>query len=61
MALPGNGTIPAVESRRILLAKHTGMKIMELVEKCVQDLLPVAGRAKERDPRCWEISWRGLS
>ena len=33
MALPGNGTIPAVESRRILLAKHTGMKIMELVDR----------------------------
>ena len=29
----GNGTIPAVESQRILLAKHAGMKIMELVEK----------------------------
>ncbi len=33
MGLPGNGTIPAVESQRILLAKHAGMKIMELVEK----------------------------
>ena len=33
LGLPGNGTIPAVESQRILLAKHTGMKIMELVEK----------------------------
>ena len=33
MALPGNGTIPAVYSERIQLAKHAGMKIMELVEK----------------------------
>ena len=33
LGLPGNGTIPAVESQRILLAKHAGMKIMELVEK----------------------------
>jgi len=33
MALPGNGTIPAVFSERIRLAKHTGMKIMELLEK----------------------------
>ena len=33
MALPGNGTIPAVYSSRIHLAKHAGMKIMELVEK----------------------------
>ena len=32
LGLPGNGTIPAVESQRILLAKHAGMKIMELVE-----------------------------
>jgi dihydroxy-acid dehydratase len=33
MALKGNGTIPAVYSERIRLAKHTGMKIMELHEK----------------------------
>lgn len=33
MALPGNGTIPAVLSARIRLAKETGMKIVELLEK----------------------------
>ncbi len=33
IALPGNGTIPAVESDRIRLAKHAGMAIMNLVEK----------------------------
>ena len=33
IALPGNGTIPAVYSERIRLAKHAGMKVMELVEK----------------------------
>lgn len=33
MALPGNGTIPAVMSARIRLAKETGMKIVELLEK----------------------------
>lgn len=33
MALPGNGTIPAVYSERMRLAKYTGMQIMELVEK----------------------------
>ena len=33
MALRGNGTIPAVYSARLRLAKETGMKIMELVEK----------------------------
>ncbi len=41
MGLPGNGTIPAVYSERIRLAKHAGMKIMELVEKniCPRDIL----------------------
>ena len=33
IALPGNGTIPAVYSERLRLAKHAGMKIMELFEK----------------------------
>jgi len=37
IALPGNGTIPAVFSKRLRLAKTTGIKIMELVEK---DLKP---------------------
>lgn len=36
MALPGNGTIPAVYSERIRLAKHAGMKIMELFEKNIK-------------------------
>ena len=36
MALKGNGTIPAVMSARLRLAKHTGMKIMELVEKDIR-------------------------
>lgn len=33
MGLPGNGTIPAVYSERIRLAKHAGMQVMELLEK----------------------------
>lgn len=33
IALPGNGTIPAVEASRIMLAKRAGMQIMEMVEK----------------------------
>lgn len=33
IALPGNGTVPAVYSERIRLAKQAGMKVMELVEK----------------------------
>lgn len=36
MALPGNGTIPAVYSARIRLAKRTGMGIMDLVKKEVK-------------------------
>ena len=36
MALGGNGTIPAVYSARLRLAKHAGMKIMELVEKDIR-------------------------
>lgn len=36
MALPGNGTIPAVYGNRIALAKHAGMQIMKLVEKNVR-------------------------
>lgn len=36
MALPGNGTIPAVYSERIRLAKKTGMQIMELLKKDIK-------------------------
>ena len=36
MGLQGNGTIPAVYSRRIKLAKHAGMEIMELLEKNIR-------------------------
>ncbi len=33
MGLPGNGTIPAVYSERLRLAKHAGMRVMELLKK----------------------------
>lgn len=36
MGLQGNGTIPAVYSKRIELAKHAGMQIMELVRKNIR-------------------------
>lgn len=41
MGLGGNGTIPAVYSERIRLAKHAGMKVMELWEKniCPRDIM----------------------
>ena len=38
MGLRGNGTIPAVYSDRIKLAKHAGMKVMELLEKNIRPL-----------------------
>ena len=36
MGLPGNGTIPAVYSERLRLAKEAGMQIMELVKKDIK-------------------------
>ena len=41
LGLPGNGTIPAVDSQRIILAKHAGMKIMDLVREniCPRDIV----------------------
>ena len=44
MALSGNGTIPGVMSARLRLAKRTGEKIMELVEKniCPRDIMTEA-------------------
>ncbi|MBA7466618.1 Dihydroxy-acid dehydratase [subsurface metagenome] len=36
IALPGNGTIPAVYSKRLRLAKAAGMKIMELINKNIK-------------------------
>ena len=36
MGLRGNGTIPAVYSERIRLAKHAGMKVMELLKNNVR-------------------------
>lgn len=41
MGLPGNGTIPAVYSERIKLAKHAGMAVMKLFEQniCPRDIM----------------------
>ena len=36
MGLRGNGTIPAVYSERIKLAKHAGMQVMELLKKNIR-------------------------
>ncbi|MCI8660925.1 MAG: dihydroxy-acid dehydratase [Lachnospiraceae bacterium] len=44
MGLKGNGTIPAVYSERIRLAKHAGMAVMEMVERniCPRDIMTEA-------------------
>ena len=44
MGLRGNGTIPAVYSARIELAKHAGMQVMELVKNniCPRDIMTSA-------------------
>lgn len=41
MGLQGNGTIPAVYSQRLKLAKHAGMAVMEMLEKkiCPRDIM----------------------
>ncbi len=38
LALPGNGTVPAVYAERIRLAKETGMKVMELIDQGISAL-----------------------
>lgn len=51
MALPGNGTVPAVYSRRLALAKRTGEQIMALLEKNIRPrdiLTPTALKNAER-------------
>jgi dihydroxy-acid dehydratase len=47
IALPGNGTIPAVDARRVRLAKNAGMKIIELLEKDVKFLDIITKKAIE--------------
>ncbi len=36
IALPGNGSIPAVSSRRIMLAKKAGQQVMEMIDKDIR-------------------------
>jgi dihydroxy-acid dehydratase len=55
LALPGNGTIPAVHARRMRLAKYTGMKSVELVEN---DIKPrdIAGKESFRNAICVDMA-----
>ena len=45
MGLPGNGTIPAVDARRIRLAKSAGMKIIELVRSDIRPRMIMTEKA----------------
>lgn len=58
IALPGNGTIPAVYSERIRLAKHAGMKVMELLDKgiCARDIV---GAAAVRNAMACDMAFGG--
>ncbi len=44
MGLKGNGTIPAVYSERLVLAKHAGMAVMDMLKKniCPRDIMTEA-------------------
>ena len=44
VALPGNGTIPAVHAARVRLAKQAGMRVMDLVKRNIRP-------PRHRDPR----------
>ena len=52
IALPGNGTIPAVYSERIRLAKHTGVRIMKLLEDGIRIRDIVNGAAIHNAMEC---------
>jgi dihydroxy-acid dehydratase len=45
MALPGNGTVPAVDARRIQLAKQTGIQIMALLRQGIKPLDVITGES----------------
>jgi dihydroxy-acid dehydratase len=52
MSLPGSGTIPAVYSARLRLAKMTGERVMELLEKDIKPSDIITERAIENAMRC---------
>ena len=47
MALPGNGAIPAVDSRRMLLAERAGRRIVAMVEEGIRPSHVLTGEAME--------------
>ena len=62
MALPGNGTIPAVDSARIRLAKTAGMKIMELWKKNIRprDIATLVRLSETPWPWIWPSAARPI-
>ena len=56
MGLRGNGTIPAVWSARLRLAKHAGMQIMELVAKNIRPR-DIMTPPPSTTPRRWTWPW----
>lgn len=57
MALPRNGTIPAVHAARIHLAKHAGMKIIELFEKNIKPRDILTAKAFRNALTCENGAW----
>jgi len=52
IALPGNGTIPAVSNKRIMLAKHAGMAVMEMVERDIKPRDIITGKSVRNALTC---------
>ncbi len=52
MSLPGSGTVPAVYSARLRLAKMAGEKVMELLEKDIKPSDIITEKAIENAMRC---------
>ncbi len=55
IALPGNGTIPAVMAKRTMLAKHAGMQVMHLLEKNIR-LLDILNAQALRNALCCDMA-----
>jgi len=53
MALPGNGTIPAVMAARLRLAKESGMQIMTLLAKKITPRTIMTEKAFANSPWTW--------
>ena len=59
IALPGNGTVPAVYSERIRLAKRAGMKVMELLRDNVRHRRDILNAAAVRNAMECDMAFGG--